>query len=152
MDDIEFGERRELPERRNGFTQRAVVGGHKTYLRTGEYSDGTLGEIFIDMHKEGAAFRALMNSFAVAVSLGLQHGVPLETFVHAFTFTRFDPSGPVEGSARVKYATSILDYIFRELAVHYLDRDDLAHAPAEAAKAGEVVRLVHSAVPSTEPE
>ena len=120
--------RKTLPPRRKGYTQKAIVGGHKVYLRTGEYAeDGRLGEIFIDMHKEGAAFRSLMNNFAIAVSIGLQYGVPLEEFVEAFTFTRFDPSGIVEGNDAIKMATSILDYIFRELAVSYLDRSDLAH-------------------------
>jgi ribonucleoside-diphosphate reductase alpha chain len=105
-----------------------VVGGHKVYLRTGEYEDGGLGEVFIDMHKEGAAFRSLMNNFAIAISIGLQYGVPLEEFVEAFTFTRFEPSGIVEGNDAIKMATSILDYLFRELAISYLDRGDLAHA------------------------
>jgi ribonucleoside-diphosphate reductase alpha chain len=104
-----------------------VVGGHKVYLKTGEYADGSLGEIFIDMHKEGAAFRSLMNNFAIAVSIGLQYGVPLEEFVESFTFTRFEPSGMVEGNETIKMSTSILDYIFRELAISYLARDDLAH-------------------------
>jgi len=120
-------ERRKLPNRRKGYTQKAVVGGHKVYLRTGEYEDGTLGEIFIDMHKEGAAFRSLMNSFAIAISIGLQYGVPLEEFVEAFAFTRFEPSGPVQGNDSIKMATSVLDYIFRELAVSYLGRTDLAN-------------------------
>ncbi len=119
--------REKLPERRKGYTQKAIVGGHKVYLRTGEYQDGKLGEIFIDMHKEGAAFRAMMNNFAIAVSVGLQYGVPLEEFVEAFTFTRFEPAGLVQGNDSIKNATSILDYIFRELAVSYLDRTDLAH-------------------------
>ena len=110
-----------------------MVGGHKVYLRTGEYDDGRLGEIFIDMHKEGAALRSIINNFAIAVSLGLQYGVPLEEYVDAFTFTRFDPSGPVQGNDSIKYATSMLDYIFRELAVSYLSRFDLAHVdPSEA--------------------
>jgi len=121
-----IAKRRSMPHRRSGYTQKAVVGGHKVYLRTGEYQDGTLGEIFIDMHKEGAAFRSLMNNFAIAVSLGLQHGVPLEEYVEAFTFTRFEPNGPVVGHENIKMATSILDYIFRELAVSYLGRYDLA--------------------------
>jgi len=121
-------ERDKLPHRRKGYTQKAIVGGHKVYLRTGEYDDGRLGEIFIDMHKEGAAFRSLMNNFAIALSIGLQYGVPLEEFVEAFTFTRFEPSGLVEGNDTIKMATSILDYIFRELAVSYLQRNDLAHA------------------------
>ena len=122
-----IAKRRRLPERRSGYTQKAIVGGHKVYLRTGEYEGGQLGEIFIDMHKEGAAFRSLMNNFAIAVSLGLQHGVPLEEFVEAFTFTRFEPNGPVVGHDHIKMATSILDYIFRELAVSYLGRYELAH-------------------------
>jgi ribonucleoside-diphosphate reductase alpha chain len=119
--------REKLPERRKGYTQKAIVGGHKVYLRTGEYRDGKLGEIFIDMHKEGAGFRAMMNNFAIAVSVGLQYGVPLEEFVDAFTFTKFEPAGMVQGNDSIKNATSILDYIFRELAVSYLDRTDLAH-------------------------
>ncbi len=124
--------RRTLPARRKGYTQKAIVGGHKVYLRTGEYEDGRLGEIFIDMHKEGAAFRAMMNNFAIAVSIALQYGVPLEEFVEAFTFTRFDPSGMVEGNDAIKMATSIIDYIFRELAISYLGRSDLAHVePAD---------------------
>jgi ribonucleoside-diphosphate reductase alpha chain len=120
--------RDKLPDRRKGYTQKAIVGGHKVYLRTGEYDDGKLGEIFIDMHKEGAAFRSLMNNFAIAVSLGLQYGVPLEEYVEAFTFTRFEPSGIVTGNDAIKMATSILDYLFRELAISYLGRTDLAHA------------------------
>ncbi len=125
-------ERRRLPHRRKGYTQKAIVGGHKVYLRTGEYEDGKLGEIFIDMHKEGAAFRSMMNNFAIAISLGLQYGVPLEEYVEAFTFTRFEPSGPVQGNDAIKMATSILDYTFRELAVSYLGRADLAHVePAD---------------------
>ena len=125
-------ERERLPDRRKGYTQKAVVGGHKVYLRTGEYQDGRLGEIFIDMHKEGAAFRSLMNNFAIAISLGLQYGVPLEEYVEAFTFTRFEPAGFVQGNDAIKNATSILDYIFRELAISYLGRNDLAHiAPEE---------------------
>ncbi len=123
--------RERLPERRKGYTQKAVVGGHKVYLRTGEYEDGSIGEIFIDMHKEGAGFRAMMNNFAIAVSVGLQYGVPLDEFVDAFTFTRFEPAGMVQGNDSIKNATSILDYIFRELAVSYLDRTDLAHVKPE---------------------
>jgi ribonucleotide reductase alpha subunit len=122
-----IAKRRRMPERRSGYTQKAVIAGHKVYLRTGEYDGGQIGEIFIDMHKEGAAFRSLMNNFAIAISLGLQHGVPLEEFVEAFTFTRFEPNGPVVGHDHIKMATSILDYIFRELAVSYLGRYDLAH-------------------------
>ncbi|MCV6824191.1 MULTISPECIES: vitamin B12-dependent ribonucleotide reductase [Halocynthiibacter] len=125
--------REKMPERRKGYTQKAVVGGHKVYLRTGEYEDGNLGEIFIDMHKEGAGFRAMMNNFAIAVSVGLQYGVPLEEFVDAFTFTKFEPAGMVQGNDSIKNATSILDYIFRELAVSYLDRTDLAHVKPEGA-------------------
>ena len=123
--------REKLPQRRKGYTQKAVVGGHKVYLRTGEYKDGSLGEIFIDMHKEGAAFRAMMNNFAIAISVGLQYGVPLDEFVEAFTFTRFDPAGMVQGNDSIKSATSIIDYIFRELAISYLDRTDLAHVKPE---------------------
>jgi ribonucleoside-diphosphate reductase alpha chain len=120
-------DREKLPNRRKGYTQKAVVGGHKVYLRTGEFDDGRLGEIFIDMHKEGAAFRAMMNNFAIAISLGLQYGVPLEEYVEAFTFTKFEPAGMVQGNDAIKNATSILDYVFRELAVSYLGRNDLAH-------------------------
>jgi ribonucleoside-diphosphate reductase alpha chain len=120
-------EREKLPNRRKGYTQKAIVGGHKVYLRTGEYDDGRLGEIFIDMHREGSAFRAMMDSFAIAVSVGLQYGVPLEVYVNAFTFTRFEPAGFVQGNDAIKNATSVLDYIFRELAISYLDRHDLAH-------------------------
>ncbi|MGH6871191.1 MAG: vitamin B12-dependent ribonucleotide reductase [Rhizomicrobium sp.] len=120
-------DREKLPTRRKGYTQKAIVGGHKVYLRTGEYEDGRPGEIFIDMHKEGAAFRSLMNNFAIAISIGLQYGVPLEEFVEAFTFTRFEPAGMVIGNDSIKNATSVLDYIFRELAVSYLGRNDLAH-------------------------
>jgi len=126
-------ERERMPDRRKGYTQKAVVGGHKVYLRTGEYDDGRLGEIFIDMHKEGAALRSIINNFAIAVSLGLQYGVPLDEYVDAFTFTRFEPSGPVQGNEAIKNATSILDYIFRELAVSYLSRFELAHVdPSES--------------------
>jgi ribonucleoside-diphosphate reductase alpha chain len=129
---VRHRERERLPARRKGYTQKAVVGGHKVYLRTGEYEDGRAGEIFIDMHKEGAAFRSLMNNFAIAISIGLQYGVPLEEFVDAFTFTRFEPAGLVIGNDSIKNATSVLDYIFRELAVSYLGRNDLAHvAPAQ---------------------
>jgi ribonucleoside-diphosphate reductase alpha chain len=123
------GIRVRLPHKRTGFTQEAKVAGHKIFLRTGEYVDGTLGEIFIDMHKEGAAFRSLMNCFAMAVSVGLQYGVPLETYVNQFTFTRFEPQGPVEGHDNIKFATSIVDYVFRVLGVEYLRAYDLAHVP-----------------------
>ncbi len=120
------GQRVRLPRKRGGFTQEARVGGHKVFLRTGEYEDGTLGEIFVDMHKEGAAFRSLMNCFAMAVSVGLQYGVPLETYVDQFTFTRFEPHGPVQGHPNIKFATSIMDYLFRVLGVEYLKRYDFA--------------------------
>ena len=124
-----------LPKKRTGFTQEARVGGHKIFLRTGEYEDATLGEIFIDMHKEGASFRSLMNSFAIAVSMGLQHGVPLEAFVNQFTFTRFEPGGVVEGHPNIKFSTSILDYIFRVLGVEYLKRYDFAQVPPQEEQA-----------------
>jgi ribonucleoside-diphosphate reductase alpha chain len=123
--------RRRLPDRRAGYTQKARIGNHKIYLRTGEYQDGTLGEIFLDMHKEGAAFRSMTNCFAIAVSLGLQHGVPLEEYVDAFLFTRFEPNGVVQGNPHIKMTTSIIDYIFRELAITYLGRSDLAHVSPE---------------------
>ncbi|GDX82593.1 vitamin B12-dependent ribonucleotide reductase [Deltaproteobacteria bacterium] len=126
-----LAKRRRLPDRRRGYTQKAIVGGHKVFLRTGEYEDGSIGEIFVDMHKEGAAFRSLMNSFAIAVSMGLQHGVPLEKFVDQFVFSRFEPNGPVRGHDRIKMATSIIDYMFRDLAVNYLGRNDLAHVDEE---------------------
>ena len=156
---IQSHEREKLPHRRKSYTQKAIVGGHKVYLHTGEYEDGRLGEIFIDMHKEGAAFRSLMNNFAIAISIGLQYGVPLEEFVEAFTFTRFEPAGLVIGNDSIKNATSVLDYIFRELAVSYLGRSDLAHVTphededlgggdAEVPRAPEVARAV-SRVAST---
>jgi ribonucleoside-diphosphate reductase alpha chain len=126
--DHHIAERQRLPDRRKGYIQKATVGGHKVYLHTGEFDDGELGEIFIDMHKEGAAFRSLMNNFAIAISIGLQYGVPLEEFVDAFVFTRFEPAGEVTGNDSIRRATSILDYIFRELAVSYLGREDLAEA------------------------
>ena len=124
-------ERHPLPDRRGGYTQKATVGGHKVYLRTGEYEDGSLGEIFLDMHKEGAAFRSLMNCFAIAISLGLQYGVPLDRFVDSFVFTRFEPNGMVKGNDRIKMSTSVIDYVFRELAITYLGRTDLSHVPDE---------------------
>ncbi|MCS6799293.1 MAG: vitamin B12-dependent ribonucleotide reductase [Myxococcota bacterium] len=124
-----------LPKKRTGFTQEARVGGHKIFLRTGNYEDGSLGEIFVDMHKEGAAFRSLMNCFAISVSMGLQHGVPLESYVEQFTFTRFEPQGTVEGHPNIKFATSIIDYIFRVLAVEYLKRYDLAQVPPSEERA-----------------
>ena len=127
--------RTKLPDRRKGYIQKAGVGGHKVYIHTGEYEDGSLGEIFIDMHKEGAAFRSLMNNFAIAISIGLQYGVPLDEFVDAYVFTRFEPAGPVTGNDRVRSATSILDYIFRELAISYLERGDLSNADPDALNA-----------------
>jgi ribonucleoside-diphosphate reductase alpha chain len=143
------GERVRLPKKRKGFTQEARVGGHKIYVRTGEYVDGTLGEIFIDMHKEGAAFRSLMNCFAMAVSLGLQYGVPLRSFVEQFTFTRFEPQGVVEGHDNIKLATSIVDYIFRMLGIEYLGRYDLAHVPpADPATQGPVESSAQEAAAS----
>ena len=126
-----LAKRRKLPQRRAGYTQKAIVGGHKIYLRTGEYEDGTLGEVFLDMHKEGAAFRSLMNCFAIAVSLGLQHGVPLEEFSDAFVFTRFEPNGVVQGHDQIKMVTSVIDYVFRELAISYLGRTDLCQVQNE---------------------
>jgi ribonucleoside-diphosphate reductase alpha chain len=123
--------RHRLPQKRRGFTQEARVASHKVFLRTGEYDDGSLGEIFVDMHKEGAAFRSLMNCFAISVSMGLQHGVPLASYVEQFTFTRFEPQGPVQGHPNIKFATSIIDYIFRTLGVEYLKRYDLAHIPPD---------------------
>lgn len=126
-----IAKRRRLPDRRTGYTQKAKINGNTVYIRTGEYENGQIGEIFIDMHKEGAAFRSLLNNFAIAISLGLQHGVPLEEFVDAFVFTRFEPSGVVTGNERIKMSTSVIDYIFRELAVTYLGRNDLAHVDEE---------------------
>jgi ribonucleoside-diphosphate reductase alpha chain len=146
-------ERRRLPERRKGYIQKATVGGHKVYLHTGEYDDGELGEIFIDMHKEGAAFRSLMNNFAISISIGLQYGVPLDEFVDAFCFTRFEPAGPVTGNDSVKSATSILDYIFRELGVSYLDRHDLSNADPEEFNADGLGRgLADGALEEPEPQ
>jgi len=146
------GRRQRLPQRRKGYTQKAIVGGHKVYLRTGEYTDGQLGEVFIDMHKEGAAFRSLMNNFANAISIGLQYGVPLEEFVEAYTFTRFEPSGPVEGNDAIKMATSVIDYIFRELAVSYLGRTDLAHVEPNDLRADAVGGgVAQAALPSDGP-
>ncbi len=126
-----IAKRRRLPDRRTGYTQKAKINGQSVYIRTGEYDNGQLGEIFIDMHREGAAFRSLLNCFAISISLGLQHGVPLEEFVDAFVFTRFEPSGIVSGNEKIKMATSVIDYIFRELAVTYLGRNDLSHADTE---------------------
>ncbi|MBS1720113.1 MAG: vitamin B12-dependent ribonucleotide reductase [Armatimonadetes bacterium] len=135
-----IAKRRSLPARRKGYTQKARVGGHKVYLRTGEFEDGSLGEIFVDMHREGAAFRSLMNCFAIAVSLGLQYGVPLEEFVEAFTFTRFEPNGVVGGHDNIKMATSVIDYIFRELAMSYLGRYDLVQVKPEDLRSDTVGR------------
>jgi len=145
-------ERERLPDRRVGYTQKAIVGGHKVYLHTGEYTDGRIGEIFVDMHKEGAAFRSLMNNFAIAISLGLQYGVPLEEYVDAFTFTRFEPAGLVQGNDRIKNATSILDYVFRELAISYLGRHDLAHVnPDEATPTALGTGVEQGKAPSPDP-
>src|SRR5262249_31475124 len=135
--------RRRLPRRRHGFTQEARIAGHKVFLRTGEYEDGGLGEIFIDMHKEGAAFRSMMNCFAIAVSLGLQYGVPLEDLVDQFCFTRFEPHGRVEGHDNIKVSTSVIDYVFRVLGYEYLNRTDLAHVIDEAPQ-GQLVRKPHA--------
>jgi len=120
----------QMPDRRKGYIQKATVGDHKVYLHTGEYDDGKIGEIFIDTNKEGELVKALMNNFAIAISLGLQYGVPLEEYVDAFLDTKFEPSGNVHGNDRILSATSILDYIFRELAISYLDKEELAHTPS----------------------
>ena len=125
-----IGKRFSMPDRRKGYIQKASVGDHKVYLHTGEYEDGKIGEIFIDTSKEGELVKALMNNFAIAISLGLQYGVPLDEFVNAFVDTKFEPSGKVYGNDRILSATSILDYIFRELAISYLNREDLAHTPS----------------------
>ena len=124
------GKRFSMPDRRKGYIQKATIGDHKVYLHTGEYEDGKIGEIFIDTSKEGELVKALMNNFAIAVSLGLQYGVPLDEFVNAFIGTKFEPSGKVHGNDRILTASSILDYIFRELAISYLNREDLAHTPS----------------------
>jgi len=125
-----LGKRFSMPDRRKGYIQKASIGNHKVYLHTGEYEDGKIGEIFIDTSKEGELVKALMNNFAIAVSLGLQYGVPLDEFVNAYVDTKFEPSGKVFGNDRILSATSILDYIFRELAISYLNREDLAHTPS----------------------
>jgi ribonucleoside-diphosphate reductase alpha chain len=135
--------RRRLPRRRHGFTQEARIAGHKVFLRTGEYEDGGLGEIFIDMHKEGAAFRSMMNCFAISVSMGLQYGVPLEDLVDQFCFTRFEPHGRVEGHENIKVATSVIDYVFRVLGYEYLNRTDLAHVIDEVPQ-GQLMRRPHA--------
>tara|TARA_Y100000590_G_scaffold457206_1_gene609354 strand:- start:200 stop:1033 length:834 start_codon:yes stop_codon:yes gene_type:complete len=125
-----LGKRFSMPDRRKGYIQKASIGNHKVYLHTGEYGDGKIGEIFIDTSKEGELVKALMNNFAIAISLGLQYGVPLDEFVNAYVDTKFEPSGKVYGNDRILSATSILDYIFRELAISYLNREDLAHTPS----------------------
>ncbi len=135
--------RRRLPKRRHGFTQEARIGGHKVFLRSGEYEDGTIGEIFIDMHKEGAAFRSMMNCFAIAVSMGLQYGVPLEDLVDQFTFTRFEPQGRVDGHDNIRNCTSVVDYVFRVLGLEYLNRTDLAHVLPEEARPAEPGAAAH---------
>jgi len=145
-------ERRKLPDRRKGYIQKAAVGGHKVYLHTGEYDDGELGEIFVDMHKEGAAFRSLMNNFAIAVSIGLQYGVPLEEFVDAFVYTRFEPAGEVTGNDTIRSATSILDYIFRELGISYLDRQDLSNGDPDALNADGLGRGLADGIAGEEPQ
>jgi ribonucleoside-diphosphate reductase alpha chain len=141
--------RRRLPARRNGFTQEARVAGHKVFLRTGEYDDGSLGEIFIDMHKEGAAFRSMINCFAISISKGLQYGVPLDEFVDTFTFTRFEPQGMVSGHPNIKMSTSIIDYVFRVLGLEYLDRTDLAQVPPEMLEYDEDDAEGYAEVPAT---
>ena len=123
-----------MPDRRKGYIQKVTIGNHKVYLHTGEYEDGKIGEIFIDTSKEGELVKALMNNFAIAISLGLQYGVPLDEFVNAYVDTKFEPSGKVSGNDRILSASSILDYIFRELAISYLNREDLAHTPSIASK------------------
>jgi ribonucleoside-diphosphate reductase alpha chain len=129
-----IAKRRRLPDRRTGYTQKAKINGQSVYIRTGEYDNGQIGEIFIDMHREGASFRSLLNCFAISISLGMQHGVPLEEFVDAFVFTRFEPSGIVTGNEKIKMGTSVIDYIFRELAVTYLGRNDLSHVDSDEIK------------------
>ena len=129
-----IGKRFSMPDRRKGYIQKASIGNHKVYLHTGEYEDGKIGEIFIDTSKEGELVKALMNNFAIAISLGLQYGVPLDEFVNAYVDTKFEPSGKVTGNDRILSASSILDYIFRELAISYLNREDLAHTPSIAGK------------------
>ncbi|MEY4343888.1 MAG: hypothetical protein RI970_582 [Pseudomonadota bacterium] len=130
IDNKAFSERRKMPDRRKGYIQKAMIGDHKVYLHIGEYDDGRVGEIFIDTNKEGELVRSLMNNFAIAISLGLQYGVPLEEYVDAFINTKFEPSGKVKGNDRILSASSILDYLFRELAISYLGREDLAHTPS----------------------
>jgi len=127
---MQINNRSKMPDRRKGYIQKVTIGNHKIYLHTGEYDDGKVGEIFIDMNKEGELVKALMNNFAIAISLGLQYGVPLDEFVDAFIQTKFEPSGEIKGNDRILNASSILDYIFRELAISYLGREDLAHTPS----------------------
>ena len=131
-----------MPDRRKGYIQKVTIGNHKIYLHTGEYDDGKIGEIFIDTSKEGELVKALMNNFAIAISLGLQYGVPLDEFVNAYVGTKFEPSGKVEGNDRILSASSILDYIFRELAISYLGREDLAHTPSIPTKENEIINQV----------
>ena len=126
----QVNDRSKMPDRRKGYIQKVTIGNHKIYLHTGEYDDGKVGEIFIDMNKEGELAKALMNNFAIAISLGLQYGVPLDEFVDAFIETKFEPSGEIHGNDRILSASSMLDYIFRELAISYLGREDLAHTPS----------------------
>ncbi len=147
-----IAKRRRLPDRRTGYTQKAKINGQSVYIRTGEYENGQLGEIFIDMHREGAAFRSLLNCFAISISLGLQHGVPLEEFVDAFVFTRFEPSGMVSGNSKIKMTTSVIDYIFRELAVTYLGRNDLSHVDPEEVKDNTSKSMVKKPEPEFEEE
>jgi ribonucleoside-diphosphate reductase alpha chain len=147
-----IAKRRRLPDRRTGYTQKAKINGQSVYIRTGEYDNGQIGEIFIDMHREGAAFRSLLNCFAISISLGLQHGVPLEEFIDAFVFTRFEPSGIVTGNDRIKMATSVIDYIFRELAVNYLGRTDLAHVEPEEIKSKASAGIVKKLGEEVEPD
>ena len=131
----EISARFKMPDRRKGYIQKAQIGDHKVYLHTGEYTDGKIGEIFIDTNKEGELVKAMMNNFAIAISLGLQYGVPLDEYVDAFIDTKFEPSGNVDGNDRILSASSILDYVFRELAISYLDREELAHTPSIASTA-----------------
>ena len=144
--DYKFGEHRPLPERTKGYTQKVTVGGHKVYLRTSEYEDGTLGEIFIDLSKESAGFRAMVNAVARTVSIGLQHGVPLETYVDEFAFTMSTPAGIVEGNDCITNCTSLLDYVFRELAVSYLDRTDLAQVRPDGIHIADVTDSIIAAL------
>jgi ribonucleoside-diphosphate reductase alpha chain len=127
-----------MPDKRVGYTQKSIVAGHKVYLRTGQYPDGRLGEIFVDMHKEGAAFRSMMNAYAIAVSIGLQYGVPVEEYVDAFTFFKFEPAGFVQSHDRIKSATSIIDWIWRDIGINYLGREDLAHVTPDESESTSV--------------